>query len=74
MNRTVRIERGIRIMHSNIVKLLFKLDFSVTVLDNLSADHRDAVDGGRSVLGNLLGNLLGNSLGNSLGNLGNQTC
>ena len=53
MNRTVRIERGIRIMHSNIVKLLFKLDFSVTVLDNLSADHRDAVDGGRSVLGNL---------------------
>ena len=49
----VLVVGGAGYIGSHMVKLLCQRGFEVTVLDNLSAGHRDAVKGGRFVLGDL---------------------
>ena len=49
----VLIVGGAGYIGSHMVKLLCQRGFEVTVLDNLSTGHRDAVRGGRFVLGDL---------------------
>ena len=49
----VFVTGGAGYIGSHMVKLLCQRGFEVTVLDNLSAGHRDAVKGGRFVLGDL---------------------
>jgi len=49
----VLVVGGAGYIGSHIVKLLNKNGFSITVLDNLSNGHRDAVSGARFVLGDL---------------------
>ena len=49
----VLVVGGAGYIGSHMVKLLNRRGFEVTVLDNLSAGHRDAVVGGRFVLGDL---------------------
>jgi UDP-glucose 4-epimerase len=49
----VLVVGGAGYIGSHMVKLLCQRGFEVTVLDNLSAGYRDAVTGGRFVLGDL---------------------
>ncbi|HPE71544.1 MAG TPA: GDP-mannose 4,6-dehydratase, partial [Candidatus Competibacter sp.] len=49
----VLVVGGAGYIGSHMVKLLCQRGFEVTVLDNLSAGHRDAIKGGRFVLGDL---------------------